>query len=76
MKIVFKAVDQETKLEVTPVNLPTDFTPEVGHVIDTTNGLYEVIGIAEVGLQQLSTTATGEPVTRVILYLRKAGQVY
>ncbi|CCH56960.1 hypothetical protein BN8_06351 [Fibrisoma limi BUZ 3] len=71
MTSVFKAVDQQTKQEVTPINLQTAYKPEIGHVIDTTNGPYEVKGIAEIGVQRLSATEVDEPVTRVALSLQK-----
>ncbi|RIV22363.1 hypothetical protein DYU11_15190 [Fibrisoma montanum] len=74
MKTVYKAVNQETKEQVTPINLPTDYIPEIGHIIDTTNGAYEVIGITEVGIQRSSAAELDQSVTRVILQLQKVDQ--
>lgn len=42
MKTEIKAFDSEVGVDVTPINLPTNYKPVVGQIIETTDGMYEV----------------------------------
>jgi hypothetical protein len=44
MIIEFLAFDSEEERDVTPINLPYNYRPAIGQVLETTSGTYRVIG--------------------------------
>ena len=63
MKTIVDAFDNEAGRDITPVNLPPDYKPVEGQIIETTDGKYEVKGYVENNM--------GGSVTRISLVVRK-----
>lgn len=64
MKTTVEAFDDEVGKDVIPVNLPVDYKPMVGQIIETTDGKYEVKGYVENNMNGF--------VSRISLVVRKA----
>lgn len=64
MKTIVDAFDDEVGRNVTPINLPVDYKPVVGQVIETTDGEYEVKAYVENNMNGF--------ISRISLVVRKA----
>ncbi|GAB2567823.1 hypothetical protein [Spirosoma areae] len=64
MQTKIEAFDDEVGRDIIPINLPTDYKPAEGQLIETTDGMYVVKGYYENNMNGF--------VSRISLIVRKA----